>query len=161
MMTIIDEIIVQVVISHTQSRNFLRTHSTRHTTATPQFLHLKSASITKANCVLLRGLGWTVAVRLSTQFQLPGQSGRCVVSGNDEFDQLNLLGLVERLIFEKSIQLGLGLDHIRNCRIFVLSERVQDLGVIPIGPTVSEKRVVHRTVRLTMTQRRCISCACP
>jgi len=71
--------------------------------------------------------------------QLSQQSGRGVLSEHDEFDQLHLLSLIELFVVEKSIQLGLGHDRIRNGDIVTLGERLQELGVLPMEEVKSAR----------------------
>jgi hypothetical protein len=81
---------------------------------------------------VLNGLRISVLVGLSTQLGLPGQCGRGIFREHDQFDQLHFLSLVEGLVLEKGIQLGLGLDLIRNSGFLILGEGVQELGVLPV-----------------------------
>jgi len=76
-------------------------------------------------------LAITVAIGLFAQLCLSGQRGRSILSRHDEFDQLHLLSLVELLVLEKGIQLGLCPDRIRNGDIAALGKRLQELGVLP------------------------------
>ena len=77
------------------------------------------------------GLRIPVLVGLSPQLGLSGQGGGGIFRKHDQFNQLHFFSFIELLVFEKSIQLGLRLDRIRNGSIFVLGEGVQELGVLP------------------------------